>query len=56
MTEVERLCDDVLVMKNGTIVDKGSPLALLDRYDRPTLEEVFLDIARDRRGKDGAAP
>jgi len=56
MTEVERLCDDVLVMKNGTIVDKGSPRALLARYDRPTLEDVFLDIARDRRGKGGAIP
>jgi ABC-2 type transport system ATP-binding protein len=49
MAEVERLCDDVLMMKRGRIVDRGSPNALLARYGREDLEEVFLDIARDRR-------
>jgi ABC-2 type transport system ATP-binding protein len=49
MTEVERLCDKVLVMKNGRIVDNGSPLELLARYGRDDLEEVFLDIARERK-------
>jgi ABC-2 type transport system ATP-binding protein len=48
MAEVERLCRSVLVMKKGRIVDRGSPSHLLDRYGRETLEEVFLDIARDR--------
>ena len=46
MTEVERICDNVIIMKQGRIVDQGSPLALLERYSRATLEEVFLDIAR----------
>ncbi len=41
MTEVERLCDDVVMMKRGRIVDRGSPAALLERYDRATLEDVF---------------
>ena len=50
MSEVERLCDDVLMMKRGKIVDRGAPSALIDRYGRTTLEEVFLDIARDRHG------
>ena len=54
MTEVERLCDDVLIMKQGRIVDTGSPRLLLDRYGRDTMEEVFLDIARSGRGA-GAA-
>ncbi len=49
MAEVERLCDDVLMLKQGRIVDRGSPTALLGRYGRDDLEEVFLDIARDRR-------
>jgi ABC-2 type transport system ATP-binding protein len=49
MGEVERLCDDVLVMRRGGIVDRGSPAELLARYGRATLEEVFLDIARDRQ-------
>ncbi len=49
MMEVERLCGDVLMMKDGRIVDRGSPAALIARFGRSTLEDVFLDIARDRR-------
>ncbi len=49
MSEVERMCDDVVVMRAGTIVDRGAPAALIARYGRQTMEEVFLDIARDRR-------
>ena len=49
MAEVARLCDIVLMMKRGKIVDRGAPDELLERYDREDLEEVFLDIARDRR-------
>jgi ABC-2 type transport system ATP-binding protein len=48
MGEVERLCDDVLMLKQGRIVDQGSPAELLDRYGRDDLEQVFLDIARNR--------
>jgi ABC-2 type transport system ATP-binding protein len=48
MAEVERLCDEVLMMKAGRIVDRGAPDALLARYGRQDLEEVFLDIARNR--------
>ena len=49
MAEVERLCSHVLMLKKGRIVDRGSPQDLLDRYGRDDMEEVFLDIARDRR-------
>jgi ABC-2 type transport system ATP-binding protein len=48
MLEVERLCDRVIMMKRGRIEDDDSPQALLDRYGRQTLEDVFLDIARGR--------
>lgn len=48
MAEVERLCDHVVMMKQGKIVDRASPAELLTKYGRTTLEEVFLDIARDR--------
>jgi ABC-2 type transport system ATP-binding protein len=51
MTEVERLCDEVLMMKRGRIVDTGAPRALIARYGRATLEEVFLDIARGSAGE-----
>ena len=49
MAEVERLCTDVVVLKQGRVVDRGSPADLLERYGRDDLEAVFLDIARDRR-------
>ncbi len=50
MLEVERLCDSVLMMRQGRIVDRGAPSALVARYGRQTLEEVFLDIARASGG------
>lgn len=46
MAEVERLCDEVLMMKFGKIVDRGTPEELIASYGRETLEQVFLDIAR----------
>ena len=49
MTEVERLSDRVLMLGGGRIVDSGSPAELLARYGRTNMEEVFLDIARNRR-------
>jgi ABC-2 type transport system ATP-binding protein len=55
MGEVERLCDDVLMMKAGQIVDRGTPAALISRYGRQNLEEVFLDIARARGAAKAAA-
>jgi ABC-2 type transport system ATP-binding protein len=50
MAEVERLCDEVLMMRSGTIVDCGAPADLIARYGRKNLEEVFLDIARTPGG------
>ncbi len=46
MAEVERLFDEVLMMKSGRIVDRGTPGELIARYGRDDLEQVFLDIAR----------
>jgi ABC-2 type transport system ATP-binding protein len=46
MLEVERLCERVIIMKKGVIVDDDSPVALLARYGRDSLEQVFLDVAR----------
>lgn len=46
MSEVERLCDVVLMMRTGRIVDRGAPDELIARYGRNSMEEVFLDIAR----------
>ena len=46
MTEVERLCERVIMLKRGRIEDDDTPAKLLQRYGRSTLEEVFLDVAR----------
>jgi ABC-2 type transport system ATP-binding protein len=46
MVEVERLCDDVIMMRSGKIVDRAAPKDLIAKYGRETMEEVFLDIAR----------
>ena len=46
MGEVERMCNDVIILKAGRIVDRDSPAALLSRHGRGTLEQVFLDISR----------
>ncbi len=54
MTEVERMCSDVLILKAGRIVDSGAPDMLIARYGRETLEEVFLDIARSGDDPDSA--
>jgi len=48
MFEVERLCDRVIIMKRGRIEDDDSPDQIMARYNRATLEEVFLDVARGR--------
>jgi len=47
MNEVERLCHEVLMMKNGEIIDKGKCGNLVSKHGRKNLEEVFLKIARE---------
>src|SRR5471030_451525 len=54
MLEVERLCDRVIIMKRGRIEDDDTPDNIMVRYNRATLEEVFLDVARGRV-QEGAA-
>ena len=48
MAEVERLCSSVLMMKNGTIIDRDSPKKLIKKHGRENLEEVFLKLAREK--------
>jgi len=47
MAEVERMADHVIMMRQGKIVDQGPPKALVEKYDRSSMEEVFIDIARN---------
>ena len=51
MSEVERLCDDVLLLQTGRVFERGSPRELIERFGREDMEEVFLDMARGR-GRD----
>jgi len=47
MNEVERLCHEVMMMKNGKIIDKGTSNYLINKHGRKNLEEVFLKIVRE---------
>ena len=49
MGEVERLCDDVILLQSGRVFERGSPRELTQRFGREDMEEVFLDMARGRR-------
>ena len=46
MDEVKRLCNSVMMMKDGNIVDSGTPENLIEKYGQKNLEEVFLEIVR----------
>ena len=48
MDEVKRLCSSILMMKDGIIVDRGTPNDLILKHGRKNLEEVFLEIARNK--------
>ena len=48
MSEVERLCDKVIMMKEGQIVDKGTCKSLIEKHGRNNLEDTFLKIARNK--------
>ena len=48
MTEVERLCSSVFMMKNGAIIDQDSPKLLIQKHGRKNLEEVFLKLTREK--------
>ena len=48
MKEVERLCDQVIMMKEGEIVDRGTCQSLIDKHGRNNLEDTFLKIARNK--------
>ena len=47
MNEVERLCHEVMMMKNGKIIDRGTSSDLINKHGRKNLEEVFLKIVRE---------
>ena len=49
MSEVERLCDSIIMMKKGKIIDKGTCEQIIEKHGRDDLEQTFLKLAR---GKD----
>ena len=48
MKEVSQLCSNVFMMHQGRILAQGAPAALLDRYHRQDLEQLFIDMIRDQ--------
>ena len=46
MAEVERLCDTIIMMKNGKIIDEGTCEEIIKKHGRKNLEETFLKLAR----------
>ncbi len=48
MSEVERLCDSVIMMKKGKIIDNGTCENLIKKHGRNNLEETFLKLARSK--------
>tara|TARA_B100001063_G_scaffold243837_1_gene275300 strand:- start:621 stop:1355 length:735 start_codon:yes stop_codon:yes gene_type:complete len=50
MKEVERLCDSIVMMKQGKIVDRGTCEELIKKHGRENLEDTFLKIARGKNG------
>ncbi len=47
MNEVERLCNEIMMMKNGKIIDEGTCSSLINKHGRKNLEETFLKIVRE---------
>jgi len=48
MNEAKRLCNSILMMKDGIIIDQGKPDELINKHGRQNLEEVFLKLARNK--------
>ena len=48
MSEVERLCDSVIMMRKGKIIDKGTCEELIKKHGRDNLEDTFLKLARSK--------
>ena len=48
MREVEMLCDRVLIMNKGSLIDQGSPGELMEKHQRENLEEVFLSVSEEK--------
>ena len=48
MSEVERLCDSIIMMRKGKIIDKGTCTDLIKKHGRNNLEETFLKLARSK--------
>ena len=48
MNEVKRLCKSILMMKDGKIVDRGTPSEIINKHGKKNLEEVFLKLNRTK--------
>jgi len=51
MREVEQLCDQVMMMSQGKLIEQGSPEELVEKHNSSTLEEVFLSLSQQGGGE-----
>ena len=56
MKEMEEMSDRIIFLQRGSIIDGGTPRELLERYHEESLEDVFLQIARDNVPRPQASP
>ncbi len=48
MAEAEKLCDTIGILLDGKLVAEGAREELMERYEKPNLEEVFFHLAQQQ--------
>ena len=44
MQEAQRLCDKIIILKKGRIIEQGSISSILRKYKEHKLKEVYFKI------------
>ncbi|WP_461207530.1 ABC transporter ATP-binding protein [Clostridium sp. DL1XJH146] len=51
MREVERICDRIVIIHKGKIVDEGTINFLKEKYDNDDMEEIFMNLVGENNEK-----
>ena len=44
MKEAQRLCDKIMILKKGEVIEQGKVNFILDKYNKKKLEDVYFEI------------
>lgn len=55
LSEAEALCDRVIAMRSGSILDQGTPTELIDRHAGQAIIQFTLPASSDHEGDQGVA-